>query len=350
MHLPTPGPDNGQFLTTEVRPLTNPTSITSRAISFPRNHYTAPPNVAGGFHLLNLSHKAPAARANLVGSDITKEGFVVGIETWDRGVLFEAGATWIEHKRGGRECGFGQFDTRDVLFGGAEGGGEEGGDKRQRSRAPPRKLRVNGRKDSLDTNGIDSSYEVDHQLKQRQSYSKRIKFPSKLRGGKEPPEVVCWLNRLDLQNWRGRGHRLHAFARDVTKECATFTLETWGDSVLNGAAMCYIAFPKGKRKVDSGYFSTLDVEDELQRENGGEVCGRTRKQVRNRVAFREGWFKKPPTVLCALTMFDLGGEADLKIKVEAVDVDMEGFTWCLSTWDDSVLHAAGSSWIALGFE
>ncbi|KAE9982191.1 hypothetical protein EG328_011103 [Venturia inaequalis] len=344
MHLPKPGPDNGQFLTTEVRPRTKPTSITSRAISFPRNHYTAPPNVAGGFHLLDLSHKAPAVRANLVGSDITKEGFVVGIETWDRGVLYQAGATWIEHKRGGRECGFGQFDTRDV----ASESVEEGEVKITNGHAKvPRKLRINGRKDSLDTNGIDSSYEIDYQHKQRQSFSKRIKFPSKLRGGKQPPEVVCWLNRLDLQNWKGRGHRLHAFAGDVTTESATFTLETWGDSVLNGAAMCYIAFPKGKRKVDSGYFSTHDVEDED--EEGGQV-GRRGKEIRNRVEFREGWFTKPPTILCALSMFDLGGEADLKIKVEALDVDKDGFTWCLSTWDDSILHAAGASWIALGFE
>lgn len=244
---------------------------------------------------------------------------MVGIETWDRGVLYQAGATWIEHKRGGRECGFGQFDTRDVVL------AEENEIKRINGSGHdkvPRKLRLNGRKHSLDTNGIDSSYETDQQHKQRQSFSKRIKFPSKLRGGREPPEVVCWLNRLDLQNWKGRGHRLHAFAKNVTTESATFTLETWGDSVLNGAAMCYIAFPKGKRKVDSGYFSTHDVEDHEG----------TRKEVRNRVEFREGWFKKPPTILCALSMFDLGGEADLKIKVEAVDVDKDGFTWCLSTW------------------
>lgn len=249
---------------------------------------------------------------------------MVGIETWDRGVLYEAGATWIEHKRGGRECGFGQFDTRDVVL-------EKGEAKRINGHTKaPRKLRLNGRKDSLDTNGLDSSYEIDYQHKQRQSFSKRIKFPSKLRGGKEPPEVICWLNRLDLQNWKGRGHRLHAFASDVTRESATFTLETWGDSVLNGAAMCYIAFPKGKRKVDSGYFSTHDVEYA----EGGEVgeVGGGRKDVRNRVEFKEDWFKKPPTVLCALSMFDLGGEADLKVKVEAIDVDKEGFTWCMSTW------------------
>jgi hypothetical protein len=327
MHLTTPGPDNGTFLTTEVRTRTKPTSITSRSISFPRNNYAAPPNVAGGFHLLDLSSKAPAVRANLVGSDITKEGFVVGIETWDRGVLFEAGATWIEHKRGGRECGFGQFDTRDVADEDGEGNGAV---QKPNGKGGPRKLKVNGsgRKDSLDTNGLDSSYEIDNQKKQKQEYKKRIKFPSKLRGRSEPPEIVCWLNRLDLQNHPERNHRLHAYATNITPESATFHLSTWGDSILNGAAMCYIAFPKNKKRVDSGIFSTHDVKPK----DGGGVGGGAKKKVSNRVRFREGWFDKPPTMLCALNMFDVGGEGDLKIKVEVEKVDREGFTWCLSTW------------------
>lgn len=329
MHLPEPGPDNGTFLTTEVRPRTKPTSITSRAISFPRNHYTAAPNVAGGFHLLDLSHKAPAVRANLVGSDITKDGFVIGIETWDRGILYEAGATWIEHKRGGRECGFGQFDTRDVHLERTEEEEEQGrGESRKvNGKTSPRKIRLNGRKDSLDTNGLDSTYEIDYHRKQRQSYRKRIKFPRKLRGGREAPEVICWLNRMDLQNHPMRNHRLHAFAEDVSTESATFCLETWDNSVLNGAAMCYIAFPKNKKKVDSGYFSTHDINS---LEAGQE--GRGNQRVSNRVEFREGWFTEPPTVLCALSMFDVGGEADLRIKVEVDNVDNEGFTWYFTCW------------------
>jgi hypothetical protein len=281
-------------------------------------------------------------RANLVGSDITKEGFVVGIETWDRGVLWEAGATWIEHKRGGRECGFGQFDTRDCERHGCE---EKGNGEVQKpdGRGAPRKLRASGkgRKDSLDTNGLDSSYEVDYHMKQKQEYKKRIKFPSKLRGGKEPPEVICWLNRLDLQNQPERNHRLHAFATDITPESATFHLATWGNSILNGAAMCYIAFPKNKKKVDSGTFSTDDVDS--TRGDGGEVGGGAKNTVSNRVRFREGWFSKPPTVLCALNMFDVGGNADLKIKVNVDRVDEEGFTWHLSTWVGLFFLEWGSS-------
>jgi hypothetical protein len=137
------------------------------------------------------------------------------------------------------------------------------------------------------------------------------------------------LNRLDLQNHPKRNHRLHAYASDITSESATFHLETWGNSVLNGAALCYIAFPKNKKKVDSGTFSTHDVEKEVDQR---EIKVQAKKRVSNRVEFREGWFNKSPTVLCALNMFDMGGEGDLKIKVEVDQVDKEGFTWHLSTW------------------
>lgn len=105
-HLPTPGPDTGVFSTLEVRPRNKPTKLTSRNIAFPANHYTAAPNVAAGFKMLDLSHEAPI-RANLVGSDMTPEGFKVLFETWGGGQLYAAEAQWIEHKRGAKECFFG---------------------------------------------------------------------------------------------------------------------------------------------------------------------------------------------------------------------------------------------------
>lgn len=105
-HLSTPGPDTGLFSTLEVRPRSKPTKLTSRNIAFPANHYTEPPNVAAGFKMLDLSHKAPI-RANLVGSDLTTEGFKILFETWGGGELNAAEAQWIEHKHGAKECWFG---------------------------------------------------------------------------------------------------------------------------------------------------------------------------------------------------------------------------------------------------
>jgi hypothetical protein len=74
VHLDEPGQDEGVFSTLEVPPQPDgPDDATSRLILFPPNNYVRPPNVAGGFKLLELSHKAPI-RANICGSDITKVG------------------------------------------------------------------------------------------------------------------------------------------------------------------------------------------------------------------------------------------------------------------------------------
>jgi hypothetical protein len=274
VHLSKPGRDLGYFCTDEVRSRSQPESITGRTIAFPKNHYKEPPNVAGGFKMLDLSHKAPAVRANLVGSDITPDSFHIALETWDQGVLWAASAQWIEHKAGSKECHFGQFDTRDVK---TRGGGQE--------------------------------------------WKKRFKFPLQFKGG-ENPAVICWLNRLDMENGEDRNWRINAYATNITPDGATFHIDTWGDSELSGAAMCWIAFPAGKKKVDSGTFSTSEVRP------WHEARSRNSKRVR----FKEGWFDKPPTVLVGLNLLDMAGNADLRIQVDADDVDHEGFTWHLDTW------------------
>jgi hypothetical protein len=51
-----------------------------------------------------------------------------------------------------------------------------------------------------------------------------------------------------------------------------------------------------------------------------------------RVRFRARAFERVPTVLVALNMLDLAGDADLRIRVEVEDVDREGFTWRLESW------------------
>lgn len=298
VHLAKPGRDLGFFSTREVRPPLKLTTSTSRVIQFPSGHYKEPPNVAGGFKLLHLSHKAPGVRANLVGSDITTKDFNITIETWDESILYEAEAQWIEHKFGSKECAFGQFDTRDV--------------------------------EGYPGEGLDEG---------RQEWSKRCKFPASFKAT-EAPEVVCWLNRLDIESGKERNFRVNAYVTGVKADSAAFHLDTWGDCKLNGAALCWIAFPRGKKFVDSGTFSTSDVRP----------WNDPKSKNSKRIEFKKGWFKNPPTVLVSLRMLDMAGNADLRIRVDATDVDKDGFTCHLDTWDDSTLYGAGASWIALGFD
>ncbi|KAJ9624976.1 hypothetical protein H2203_004927 [Taxawa tesnikishii (nom. ined.)] len=283
VHLDVPGADNG-FFSTEEEPLQKS------------------PNLAAGFKSLDLSCEA-AVRANLVVDNISTESFKITLETWGTSTLYSASATWIEHRARARECFFGQFDTQDLPKAAQKAAS---GASKPAAKPPP------------------------------QENSKQIKFPRAL---DRDAEVVCWLNRIDMASGEDRNYRVHAYATHVTSEGFTAHIDTWSDTMLNGAAMCWIAFPKDKQLVASGSFSTGDVRS----------WSNPKPKNSARVSFKQGKFAKPPTVLVALNMLDMAGNSDLRVKVDADEVTEEGFRWHLDTWEDSTLYAAGASWVALGF-
>lgn len=293
VHLAEPGPDNGFFSTEEVRPKSKPSKSTSRIIKFPQNHYKKAPNLAAGFRSLDLSHEA-SVRANLVADEISAESFRVTFETWGNSKLYSASATWIEHKAKAKDCIFGQFDTLDIS-------------SKSKTKGP------------------------------QKEHSMKVEFP---RPFESECEVVCWLNRIDMES-EDRNYRIRVYATNVTPRGFTAHIDTWSDSVLNGAAMCWIAFPKHKKYVQSGSFSTGDVRS----------WSNPRPKNSAKVKFEDDRLKgdKAPTVLVALNMLDMAGNSDLRVKVDVDEITGEGFRWHLDTWDDSTLYSAGASWIALGF-
>ncbi|KAK5135479.1 hypothetical protein LTR08_005267 [Meristemomyces frigidus] len=308
VHLGQARPDDGHFSTIEVREREEPCLSTSRLIAFRKNQYTVPANLAAGFSSLDISCEGPI-RANLIADSITTSAFRIAVETWGHSTLFEAGATWIEHKATAKDCVFGQFDTQDLSEAPAASA------TAPRAKTTKRHLVL--------TEPVP------------RKYGKPFFFPKAFR---EPPEVVCWLNRLDLASGMEHNYKVRAFADGVDAEGFTAHLNTWDDGELNGAAMCWIAFPRGKRHVDSGRFSTNDVR---KRTN-------PRPKTTGKVKFKQR-FDQVPTVLAALNTIDAAANADLRVKVSVSEVDREGFRWNLETWDDSTLYSAGASWIALGF-
>ncbi|KAK5125358.1 hypothetical protein LTR85_000467 [Meristemomyces frigidus] len=307
VHFDRTRPDTGHFSTNEVRDSEEPCLSTSRLIAFPKNHYKQPPNLAAGFSSLDVSCEGPV-RANLVADSITASSFRIAVETWGDSALFEASATWVEHKATAKETIFGQFDTQT--------------DEPPVAASTAPRARVT-KKHLVQTDPVP------------RKYGKPFFFP---RPFSEPPEVVCWLNRLDLTSSPEHNYKVRAFADGVTTEGFTGHLNTWDDGELHGAAMCWIAFPKRKKHVDSGRFSTNDVRKRTS----------PRPKTSAKVKFKQR-FQRVPTVLAALNMIDAAGNADLRVKLSITEVDLEGFRWTLETWDDSTLYGAGASWIALGF-
>ena len=389
VHLSTPQPDTGHFTTLSARPShkPSPSPTVSTHILFPRNHYQRAPNLAAGFSGLDLacSPRAPAVRANLVGHNISRTGFDLLVETWGPAVLHRADATWIEHAAGARECQFGQVDTRDVA---REQREERRRQQRRRRREQEegkkmkQKLRNGGQgqgqgqgqREGLEeqeeqVQGQEQEQEQEQEPYQQQEHSLAITFP---RPFTTDPTVIVWLNRLDLRSGEDHNYRINASATRVTRTGFVAHLDTWADGAMDGAAMAWIAFPAEKRRVASGVVRTADVRswgDPRPRNSGwvrfpGRLYPPSRRKedglgAENKenedeggkavVNGKETGKEQKPTVLIALKMQDMAGNADLRIKTYATDVTKEGFRWHLDTWDDSTLYAAEASWIALGF-
>lgn len=301
-HLAEPGPDNGIFSTSEVRSKSEPTLSTSRLISLPQGRYKAPPNLAAGFSSLDISSER-SVRANIVANDFSTETFQIAIETWGSSQLFEASVVWIEHKADAKDCVFGQFDT---------------------ATASPSK--------SVDPFTGTSPRRSESQLQQK--HAKAFFFPKPFA---EPPEVVCWLNRLDLSSGRDYDYKIRAFADEINKKSFLAHLSTWDNGRMPGAALCWIAFPKGKRNCESGGFGTNDIRKRTSPRQSTTAVVKFKKR-----------FEWPPTIIAAINMIDAAGNADLRIKLVISQVCKEGFRWTFETWDDSTLYAASAQWIALG--
>ncbi|KAL1297039.1 hypothetical protein AAFC00_004630 [Neodothiora populina] len=298
VHLDKPGLDTGVFRTEEVRPRDKPCRSTSRKVAFFPGQYKKPPKVVAGFRSLDLSHEGPAS-ANLIVDDVSEDSFNIGFRTRVKSTLYSASASWIEHKSSARDCLSGRFDTKELRS--------------------------------------EDSKEDPNPRKGDREFAKEIRFK---RPFQDECKVVCWLSRINMVGGESN-FRIRAYATKVSPEGFTAHIDTWSDSVLNGAAMCWIAFPKNKPHVQSGSFNTSEVRSWSNPKPNNSA----------RVGFDEDAFEpgKSPTVLVALNMLDMAGNSDLRIRVDTEKVTDRGFTWHLDTWDDSTLYSAGASWIALGF-
>ena len=112
------------------------------------------------------------------------------------------------------------------------------------------------------------------------------------------------------------------------------------------------------RFVDAGYFSIkhileseqrvgqggapfgklvliIDISAKMQEAPDGEEGEDSQEnshEIKGQVDFREGDFDKAPTVLVALSQFELAGGKDLRVSVEVENVSESGFSWVIRKW------------------
>jgi len=71
------------------------------------------------------------------------------------------------------------------------------------------------------------------------------------------------------------------------------------------------------------------------------------KNTEGRILFSKK-FTSVPTVIVSLQLVDVSNSANIRAKVYATHVGLEGFTVHADSWDDTALHSCGVSWLAIG--
>ena len=169
------------------------------------------------------------------------------------------------------------------------------------------------------------------------SFARKFAPAGKDADGKEGAvKVVLWLSGLDFSkayNWRVR-----ATATEITNEGFTCNVETWDDTILYKADVCWIAHSTTPRmRIESGVFSTNDVRAPKPWANSNK----------GKVKFGRGWAKKP-NVVAGLNLLEIGCGRPFRVKT-GMEVGEDGFGWGLDSdaKDEPHLYQAGAGWVAI---
>ncbi|KAJ3568175.1 hypothetical protein NP233_g5885 [Leucocoprinus birnbaumii] len=151
-----------------------------------------------------------------------------------------------------------------------------------------------------------------------------------------PPTVVSFFNRFDIDkhsNWR-----LKTSATHINEKGFILNIETWGDTILYGATVGWVAYSSGLPNVWSASVNVMEVRPWTQ----------PRAKASKAVTFPSFVsFHKAPNVFVALNWFDLSATQSFRLRAFVDDVSMEGLTWHIDTWGDSVVYSAGATIIAI---
>ncbi|KAN0129025.1 hypothetical protein V8E53_013175 [Lactarius tabidus] len=150
-----------------------------------------------------------------------------------------------------------------------------------------------------------------------------------------PPNVVVFFNYIDLD--RNRNWRLETTATDIDAKGFTLNIETWSNTILYSARVCWVAYPEDLEHIFSRSVNTKSLRpwDKPQLTQSSEI------------GFNTVEFWKKPSVFIALNSLDIECRSNLRLNVYVDEVSTTGLVWHIDSWDKTVLFSAGATIIAL---
>ncbi|KAH9031296.1 hypothetical protein EDB84DRAFT_172907 [Lactarius hengduanensis] len=149
-----------------------------------------------------------------------------------------------------------------------------------------------------------------------------------------PPKVVVFFNCINLG--RNRNWRVKTTATGIDVKGFTLNIETWSDTILYAARVCWIAYPEDHEHIFSGSVNTMDVRPWNQ----------PQPKQSSKIGFGGVEFWKTPSVFIALNEIDIDYKANLRVNAYVDSVSTTGLVWHIESWADTTLYSAGATIIA----
>lgn len=274
----------GNVNTNTVRSWQTPQHDNPLPVQFPTPH-SAPPSVLTGLNYLDFSSWANV-RIETSVQDVRTDGTVINMRSWSNTVHHNSGCAWLVPPSTDDDFQHGHFATGD-----------------------------------------------DHPWHSpKRQTSRRVAFS---RPYAVPPKVVIWLDMLDVES--NANCRVRAYTTDVACDAFTVHVDTWQNTKLFGAGVCWAAHSAGRRDICSGTFATGDVRHFSQ----------PRLDTSKSLLFENADFDAPPQLFLAFNSMDIDNCANLRLKVYTSRVTPTGMIWHIDGWENTVVYSAGASFIAV---
>jgi ankyrin repeat protein len=155
-----------------------------------------------------------------------------------------------------------------------------------------------------------------------------------------PPEVVVWLNCLDM--FHKRDWRVRVNTTDITSTGFTLHIDSLGDTLLFGAGASWITYPVGKVGVVSGKFRTEKITKLANSIKKGVIVRR-----RGEIKYKGGTLETVPRVFVAFNMLSIARGYSMNVNVTTQSIKKFGMICCINAWARTRLHDAEVSYIAI---
>lgn len=154
------------------------------------------------------------------------------------------------------------------------------------------------------------------------------------------PEVVVWISGLrlakkDIVNISVSVSRISRLSFSVK---VTPHSDYYIDEALMDLKITWVAYKKGMSGISSGRVSSEDIrpasEPQLHDRGWAEFS-------------KEASFTRAPRVMVGLNGFSFKAQDDVRVGVEAANINTHGFLWKADSWSTSVMYSVGVSYIAM---